>query len=167
MAAPNGVWIRLHSYRSLPSITGRAGPAAECVVPSIFGTLFSREYSAELFGFVTITLPVSLYFAIMEASLRQATWGKSRARLKVVDIKEGKPLSLARSLGRTTMKFIPWELSHACIWYIRFHPESSWPFTIGIIVVFLLVGLNMTLLVLSRTHQTLYDIIAGTTVEMA
>ncbi len=135
------------------------------MVPSFLGKLFGREYSAELAGFISVTLPVSLYFVLSEASFRQATWGKRRVRLKVVRTKDGKPLGLARSFARTALKFVPWEMSHAGMWYIKFHPESSWPFIVGMTVVFLLVGLNAAFIALSRSHQALYDVLAGTAVE--
>jgi RDD family. len=142
------------------------GLLLKSLAPSFVGAVFGKEYSSELFGFITITLPVSLYFALSEASSQQATWGKRIGKLKVLCIKDGKRLSTARSFVRTALKFIPWELSHASIWYITFHPDSFSPlFTIGITIVFLLVGLNILVLVLNHKHQTLYDMIAGTFVE--
>ena len=90
------------------------------LVPSFFGAAFGSQHSSELFGFITVTLPVSLYFALSEASSRQATWGKHRAKLKVCRVKDGNRLSMARSLSRTALKFTPWEIVHASIWYITF-----------------------------------------------
>ena len=49
-------------------------------------------------------------------------------------------------------------------WYSLFYQFSPL-FTIGITIVFLLVGLNILALVFSHKHQTLYDMIAGTFVE--
>jgi uncharacterized RDD family membrane protein YckC len=169
-----GVWPRLRAlaldyviiavYLVLVVVLG---VVLKALAPSFSMTIFANQYSSELFGFVTVTLPVSLYFALSEASSRHATWGKRRVKLNVLRIRDGKPLSMARSLSRTALKFTPWELSHASIWYITFHPKSPWPFfTIGISIVFLLVGLNILMLVLSREHQTLYDMIAGTAVEI-
>ena len=45
--------------------------------------LFANRLRAQLTGFLLITLPVTLYFAISESSVRQATWGKRRLNLIV------------------------------------------------------------------------------------
>src|SRR5690606_30211571 len=54
-------------------------------------------------SFVTLTVPVALYFALSEASRRQATVGKRALRLRVVT-RSGRRLSLRRSLVRTAVK---------------------------------------------------------------
>jgi hypothetical protein len=58
------------------------------LIDSIFGVnqwLFTDRIRAQLTGFFLITLPVTLYFAFGESSLRQATWRKQRRGLKVTD----------------------------------------------------------------------------------
>ncbi len=167
-----GLWPRLKAFgfdyliiAAYLILLAASSMLLSIAVPSFFSMIFKKEYSSELFGFMTVTLPVLLYFALSEASPRQATRGKRRFRLTVNRKKDRTPLSPERSLYRSALKFIPWELAHACIWYIRFHPESTWLFTIGMAIVYLLAGLNIILLLFTKTHQTLYDIIAGTIVE--
>ncbi len=124
--------------------------------------LFANRVRAQFTAFLLVTLPVTLYFALSESSLRQATWGKRRAGLKVTD-SQGKHISLWRSLGRTALKFIPWELSHTLIWEIYFPPQvnTAW-LDYGFILVYVLIGLNIASLILSKKHQTIYDLLAGT-----
>ena len=138
--------------------------AARQLAPAALGALFGNPFSGELSGFVTITLPVALYFALMESSARQASWGKRRLDLRVQRV-DGARLSHSRSLGRTALKFIPWELAHACIWQISFATDKASPLiSVGFVVVWLLVGANLLSLLVNRKHQTLYDWLSGSVV---
>jgi uncharacterized RDD family membrane protein YckC len=134
---------------------------------SSFGTLqwiFSERVRAQLAGFLLVTLPVSLYFSFGESSPRKATWGKAKLRVQVTDL-GGKRISFWRSLARTGLKFVPWELSHTLIWTITFSNTNvpDWV-NYGFVLVYGLVGLNLASLVLTRRHQALYDLLAGTCV---
>jgi uncharacterized RDD family membrane protein YckC len=137
------------------------------VWPSITRVLFGNPISGEVAGFLLITLPVTLYYALMESSSWQASWGKRRMHLRVTDL-DGNRLSLPRSLGRSVLKFVPWELSHACIWQVSCTTDVASPLiTVGFVLVWLLVGANVLSLLLSATRQTLYDRLSGTLVVKA
>lgn len=124
--------------------------------------LFSERVRAQLTGFLLITLPVSLYFALSESSKRQATWGKWKVGLKVMDYNEER-ISLSRSLARTGLKFIPWELSHTLIWSIYFSSETNSNLVnYGFALVYVLIGLNLLSLIMTKKHQTIYDLLAKT-----
>ncbi|HET6822897.1 MAG TPA: RDD family protein [Anaerolineales bacterium] len=132
---------------------------------AIFGVnewLFADRIRAQFVAFLIVTLPVTLYFAISESSASQATWGKRRLKLKVVD-RNRNQIGIWRSLARTLLKFIPWELSHTLIWQIYFSPqiESIW-ISYGFTLVYLLMGLNIASLLLTKSHQTLYDLLTNT-----
>jgi uncharacterized RDD family membrane protein YckC len=132
---------------------------------SLFGAnqwLFADRVRAQFIAFLIITLPVTLYFAISESSARQATWGKQRLKLQVAN-SDGGRIGFWRSLGRTFLKFIPWEISHTLIWQIYFSPqmESGW-INYGFALVYLLIGLNILSLVITRIKQTLYDLLTRT-----
>lgn len=124
--------------------------------------LFTERARAQLTGFLLVTLPVSLYFALSESSTRQATWGKGKVGLKVINEK-GERISVWRALARTGLKFIPWELSHTLIWEIYFSPQTTslW-ISYGFVLVYALIGLNLASLVVSKGHQTLYDLLTKT-----
>jgi uncharacterized RDD family membrane protein YckC len=133
--------------------------------PTVSDRLFANPVLGQLIGFLILTLPISLYFALSEAAPRQATWGKRRMGLQVTR-KSGAPISKARSLVRTAVKFLPWELSHTLIWQlVRFQPGTESPLAnVGFTVVWGLVGLNLVSLLLTPSHQTLYDLVADTVV---
>lgn len=137
---------------------------------AVFGAnewLFADRIRAQFVAFLLVTLPVTLYFAISESSPSQGTWGKRRLKLKVTD-QNGQQISAWRSLARTVLKFIPWELSHTLIWQIYFSPqtESAW-INYGFVLVYLLIGLNIACLLLTKTHQTLYDLLTSTYVILS
>jgi uncharacterized RDD family membrane protein YckC len=124
--------------------------------------LFADRIWAQLVAFLLITLPITLYFAVAESSVRQGTWGKQRLKLKVEDW-NGKRISFWRALGRTLLKFLPWEISHTLIWQIYFSPQtdSVW-INYGFVLVYLLMGVNIVSLKLTKTRQTLYDLLTST-----
>jgi uncharacterized RDD family membrane protein YckC len=127
--------------------------------------LFINRIQSQLSAFVLITLPVILYFSILESSKRQGTWGKHKMKLRVIDQDESR-ISFTRALVRTFLKFIPWELSHTLIWEINFSPETNSVFiNVGFAVVYLLIGLNIASLLLTKTRQTMYDLLTKTFVE--
>lgn len=124
--------------------------------------LFTDRVRAQLIGFLLVTLPTTLYFVLSESSLQQATWGKQRVGLKVTNY-NGSRISLWRSFARTVLKFIPWEVSHTLIWEIYFLPQNnSTLVNYGFILVYVVIGLNIASLVMTRKHQTIYDLLAKT-----
>ena len=89
------------------------------ISPELAQRPFNNRLLSQVAGFLIMTLPVTLYFAILEASSWQASWGKRMRGLRVVTI-NGERLSFGRSLGRTALKFVPWELAHTCVWAMQF-----------------------------------------------
>lgn len=129
---------------------------------SINGWLFAERVRAQFVAFLLVTLPVTLYFAIRESSTQQATWGKQCVGLKVTDY-NGERIEFRQAFSRTLLKFIPWELSHTLIWELSFSPqEDSVMITYGFALVYLLVGLNIASLIMTKKHQTIYDLLAKT-----
>lgn len=124
--------------------------------------LLGNPVTGQSVGFLTVTMPVTLYFGLMESSAWQATWGKRIRRLKVVDGNNSR-LSRGRAFGRTALKFVPWELAHGYIWQASFSPQGPSPtVAIGFTVVWLLIGANAISTWLSPGRQALYDRLAGT-----
>ena len=131
---------------------------------SVFLKLFADPNSSEIAAFLLLVLPVILFFALFECSSWQATWGKRKMGLLVTTI-HGKRLSLAQSLLRSLLKFVPWELTHACLWRIPGWPLAPKDFppliVVGLVLVWVIVGVYVLSLFISKTHQTLYDLLAG------
>jgi len=131
---------------------------------TVFSKLFADPTSSEITAFLLLVLPLLLYFALFECSPWQATWGKRKMGLLVITT-HGKRLSLVRSLLRSLLKFVPWELTHACLWRIPgwpLAPKVFPPFVVvGLVLVWVIVAVYVLSLFISKTHQTLYDLFAG------
>lgn len=141
-----------------------AGVLLRLVAPGESRALFSDPLWGELTGFLGLTLPVTSYFALSERSAAGATWGKRRMRLRVV-ASGGRRLGLGRSLLRSGLKFLPWELAHAVIWqFSAAGPNPPWVLNAGLVGVWLLVGSNLLSARVDRRRRTLYDRAAGTVV---
>lgn len=66
------------------------------------------------YAFLTVSLPLWLYFAGYESSVRSATPGKRWLRIAVASTAPG-PLPFGRALMRTVVKLLPLELAHVFI----------------------------------------------------
>mgnify|MGYP006288710483 CR=1 FL=1 len=85
---------------------------------------FSGPWMSQAVGFVSMTLPVTLYFSVMESSRFSASIGKRLTGLRV-RTSHGHRLSFRRSLARTLIKFLPWELGHLVAQQALFSGESG------------------------------------------
>lgn len=117
----------------------------------------------DLIAFLTLVLPVILYFTLQEGSSRRSTWGKRRVGLLVVD-DNGSKLTFWRAFLRSFLKFLPWQIAHTSL----FHWEG-WPFApeepaagvlIGFGLAYLLVGIYIASVLILTRHQTPYDLAA-------
>lgn len=121
---------------------------------------------AELAGFLFLTLPVYLYFAISEGTGERATWGKRKMKIEVAVGRNGEPIGWGRSLLRSGLKFVPWELAHFTVWHMVRPSGYADAATYGLLgVVYGLVLLFLLVPLLNRDRRTLYDFAAGTVVQ--
>jgi uncharacterized RDD family membrane protein YckC len=127
---------------------------------SIAIAISGNPYLFDLFAFLTLVLPVILYFALGECSPKQATWGKRKLKLSVCAM-NGKRLSWRQSCIRSIIKFLPWQIAHTSIFHIRGWPLHAQPISIGSIfgftLVSLLVGLYLVTVLFTKAHRTPYD----------
>ena len=119
---------------------------------------------ADLMAFVTLILPVILYFTLQEGSPKQATWGKRKAGIRVVNA-NGETLTRLQAFIRSLVKLLPWQIAHTCVFHI-----PGWPLTvtvtppvtiIGFGLVYLLVGIYIASALISKKHRTPYDRASG------
>jgi uncharacterized RDD family membrane protein YckC len=121
-----------------------------------------------LVGFVSLTLPVTLYFAVCEHSRWHGTLGKHVLGIQVERVGGGS-VSFYRSLVRAAVKFIPWELAHTLIWHSPGRPFRAAPTTWGIAGYVLSLGLACLYLgsTMVGNGRTPYDRLAGTLVTLS
>lgn len=71
----------------------------------------TNPWIVQAIGFISMTIPVVSYFAVLESSSRKATLGKKAFGLAVIGA-TGDVVSFGRSLVRNSIKFLPWEFGH-------------------------------------------------------
>lgn len=118
----------------------------------------------QLIGLLTLTLPVVVVFAWLEAGGRHGTIGKRLCNLRVTGL-DGSDLSMRRSLARNALKFLPWEVSHTGV-HQMFVPDHPLPW-LG--QTFAIAGMGLVLLYfvtcLFGDSRTIYDRAAGAMVR--
>lgn len=130
---------------------------------------FASPVVKDAIAFLTLILPVILYFTLQESSPRQGTWGKRKAGIRVVSAQGGR-LSKVQAFVRSLIKFLPWQIAHTSIYQIQeivpgIEPE---PFDItGFVLVYVLVGIYIATALISKKHRTPYDWVAGSFVIIA
>lgn len=130
-----------------------------------FQSLFSSSpLTAELTGFIMMTLPVSFYFILSECSKWQGTLGKRKMGIRVVD-SLGKRIGVGRSVFRTAVKFLPWEIAHFGIWRLILPSDLS-----EMTVFIILSAVNIVILIYliipftNKKRKNIYDWVSGTEV---
>ena len=136
-----------------------SGGALEEISP-----FFASSIVKDAIAFLTLILPVILYFIIQESSPRQATWGKRKAGIRVVNA-SGEILTRMQAFVRSLIKFLPWQIAHTSIYHIEGWPlapaEPSAMVMAGFTLVYLFVGIYITSALISKNHRTPYDYVAG------
>ena len=118
----------------------------------------------DLIAFLTLVLPVILYFALQESSSRQSTWGKRKAGL-LVENGKGERLTMRQAFVRSFLKFLPWQIAHTSLFHWQGWPfdpaEPTYMVLVGFGLVYLLVGIYITSALISKKNRTPYDWAAG------
>lgn len=132
--------------------------------------LFASPVAKDAIAFLTLVLPVILYFSLQESSPHQGTWGKRKVGLRVVDAK-GETLTGWRAFLRSLVKFLPWQIAHTSLYH-----WDGWPFApaepgpmvfAGFVLIYVLVGVYIVSALITKKHRTPYDWAAGSYVVEA
>ncbi len=121
----------------------------------------------ELIGFLTLTLPVILYFTFSENSKYAGTLGKRKYRLTVTD-KNLSKATFSQLLLRNVIKFLPWEMAHFFVFqlfhYSRMNVYTpSWVIA-GLVASQMLALVYLLHLIFNKQHRSVYEILSGTRV---
>jgi hypothetical protein len=115
-----------------------------------------NPWAAQAIGLLTMTVPVTLYFALCECSSWRASLGKRALRL-VVSRETGERLSLRFALLRNAVKFVPWECGHTLAQQAAFSGEGGFPAWVWGPSAVALVGPVWWLVAMFATGRTPYD----------
>ncbi|WP_250434319.1 RDD family protein [Hanstruepera flava] len=115
----------------------------------------------QLIGFFSLTLPVFLYFYIMESSKLKASLGKLALKIQVKS-------NGGSVLKRTILKFLPWEIAHLGVHWINYYESqnNSVPLWVWIVLILpQIVGLLYFFSIInSKGSSSLYDQMSRTSI---
>jgi uncharacterized RDD family membrane protein YckC len=120
----------------------------------------------QLMGFVTLTLPVFLYFYWMEKSSSSATIGKRIMHISVQPVENKRKHIFIRNL----LKFLPWEIAHVGVHWIVYYSNIGqtpplWIWIVLILPQVLVLGYFVSILY-SKGQSSMYDLVANTKIEI-
>ncbi|NNE26512.1 MAG: RDD family protein [Saprospiraceae bacterium] len=126
---------------------------------------FESSVNMQLYVLVTISIPVWIYFAYFDSEKSKGTIGKRLFKLSVEDV-DGQRITFGRSMGRTLLKLLPWEMAHVGVifpapLYFMDEPEVR---MLSYIAIFLFITYVLSILV-DKRNQSLYDKWLGTFVH--
>ena len=139
------------------------------LIYSITGETYSNQspIKGQLIGFLTLTIPVILYFNLMESHKGQATIGKYVFKLKVTNEQFGKP-NFKRLLLRNALKFTPWELAHFGVhWILYFSGQDIQPpFWVWLALIFpqIIIVIFTLQICLNKENRSTYEVLSKTRV---
>jgi uncharacterized RDD family membrane protein YckC len=116
----------------------------------------SGPWQAQALGFLSMTLPVTLYFAICESSAMRASLGKRLLGL-MVSKTTGERLPFGAALVRNAVKFIPWECGHIVAQQGAFSGGDAFPAWLWGPAIISFVGPVWWIAALIVTGRTPYD----------
>jgi uncharacterized RDD family membrane protein YckC len=116
-------------------------------------------WAAEGMGLLTMTIPVTLYFALCESSAWRGSLGKWVLGLAVHG-ESGAPLSFRPALLRNAVKFVPWELGHMVAQQAVTSGDKGIPAWVWVPAVVALAGPVWWLVAIFATGRAPYDRLA-------
>lgn len=119
-------------------------------------------YLADAVAFVTLVAPSAITFALFESSRWQATPGKRRMGLVVVDA-AGRRTSRARALARSAVKFLPWQMGHTAVFHLVAGSTAAGWILLSVGAQ-LIIALSVVTMASRRDHRALHDMVVRTRV---
>jgi uncharacterized RDD family membrane protein YckC len=128
--------------------------------------LVARHNGFLTFGwiFLTISLPMWLYFILNESAPHQASLGKFLLGLKVTDL-AGNRLKVATATWRTVCKLAFFEIGHLSFLFpTPLFEEPEPPFRVGFVILMALMVVYFVLTLITPRRQSLHDLVVKTLV---
>jgi uncharacterized RDD family membrane protein YckC len=128
---------------------------------------FKDPWNMELYVLLTISLPIWMYFTLLESSRVKGTLGKKWLKIQVENT-DGSKLTFAKAFVRTLLKLLPWELAHIGVifptpMYYLENPNLRALTMVGIIL-FIIYFLSIWF---SKKSRAVYDVALGVRVVNA
>jgi GrpB-like predicted nucleotidyltransferase (UPF0157 family)/uncharacterized RDD family membrane protein YckC len=127
----------------------------------------SHPVRAQAAGFITLTIPVFLYFSLSEKSSWKGTIGKRLLNIQVVTSENEKAPFHCLAI-RNGVKFLPWEIAHGAVhWSFHYTDQGSAIPAILFLVngtALILAFTYVLMIFVNRENRSLYEIVSGTRV---
>jgi uncharacterized RDD family membrane protein YckC len=122
-------------------------------------------FTAHLIGFVTLILPVLVYFIVSELGVSSNTLGKRIVGLKVASM-DNKKLTIKQVIMRNIIKFLPWEYAHILVYILILVPKAadSQLLIIGLIIANIIPLVYLALIVFRKDHRGPHELVSRTIV---
>jgi uncharacterized RDD family membrane protein YckC len=137
------------------------------MLSSAFGEMELDPLQGQMVGFISLTIPVFLYFYLSERGKIKATIGKRLMNIQVNSLQGRHKRNI---LVRNMLKFLPWEIAHVGVHWIVFYSSNhiETPMWVWIILILpqLIVLTYMVSIVVSKGRGGMYDQFASTSVGM-
>ena len=136
-------------------------------VTTTIGVASLTPLEGQLVGFISLTLPVFLYFYLMEKSRLAATLGKRVMNISVQTLIAN---NSQRILFRNILKFLPWEIAHLGVHWIIYYSTIDkappvWVWVALILPQVIVLGYILSI-VLYSGESSFYDRIANTKIVL-
>ena len=118
---------------------------------------FEQSWNLQSYVWITISIPVWLYFTYFDSVRSKGTYGKRVMGLTVLD-NNNQRIGLWKSFQRAILKLLPWELSHVGIIFptpMYFEEEPSVR-VLSIVAITLLIAYTLSI-ILNSDNRSLYD----------
>jgi uncharacterized RDD family membrane protein YckC len=80
--------------------------------------------NGQIIGFLTLTVPVFLYFFLSEAGSKRASIGKRINKIRVYLFNES-GITTIQIFYRNIFKLLPWEIAHTGVHWLMYYLRSS------------------------------------------
>ena len=114
---------------------------------------------------LNFSVPTWTYFVLSDSSARGATVGKSLLGLHVTRVKDGS-VGMARALGRTAVKLLPWETTHLSAFAFSAEPGVSLDLgqLVGLTIANVLIVFYFVVAACTGGRRSVHDYVAATEV---
>jgi uncharacterized RDD family membrane protein YckC len=114
---------------------------------------------------LNFSVPTWTYFVLSDSSAGGATVGKSLLGLRVTRVNEGS-VGMARALGRTAVKLLPWETAHLSAFAFSAEPGVSLDLgqLIGLTIANVLIVVYFVVAACTGGRRSVHDYVAATEV---
>lgn len=119
-------------------------------------------YLADAVAFATLVAPSAITFALFESSRWQATPGKRRMGLVVVDAGSQR-ISHSRALSRSAVKFLPWQMGHTAVFHLV-AGSTAVGWILLSVAAQLIVAVSVVAMAWRRDHRAFHDMVVRTRV---